>query len=201
MAKTTKINLDSIVEDKDNVREHTERNDDSVKRSVKRFGAARSIVIDKDNVVRAGNKTIEAAKEAGIKKAVVIDVDGEELVVVRRSDWSHTDATAYAIADNRAAEHATWKWEGLTDQMKVLMDEGIDSDDLGWAKFELDPLMEANWTPRDPLPETDALHSIHLTDEQWNTVSRAADKVRTDESDKDIPLGRCVELICGDFLS
>jgi DNA modification methylase len=76
-------------------------------------GAARSIVIDEDNVVLAGNGVTEAAAEAGITKVHVVDVDGSTLVAVRRSGLTPEQKRALAIYDNRTAELAEWDADQL----------------------------------------------------------------------------------------
>lgn len=81
--------------------------------ALQQVGAARSIVIDEDNVILAGNGVTEAAAEAGITKVYVVDVDGETLVAVRRSGLTVEQKRALAIYDNRVAELAEWDWEQL----------------------------------------------------------------------------------------
>ena len=84
-------------------------------------GAARSIVIDEDNVILAGNGVTEAAAEAGITKVRVIDVDGETLVAVRRKGLTAEQKRALAMYDNRTAELAEWNPE----QLQADLDAGL----------------------------------------------------------------------------
>ena len=63
-----------------NFREGTPRGIGMIVDSLQDVGAARSIVIDEDDVVLAGNKTLEAAAEAGITKVQVVEADGETLI-------------------------------------------------------------------------------------------------------------------------
>src|SRR5207344_2987257 len=76
-------------------------------------GAARSIVIDEDNVILAGNGVTEAAVAAGITKVRVIEAAGDELIAVRRSNLTVEQKRALAIYDNRTGELATWHFEQL----------------------------------------------------------------------------------------
>jgi len=64
--------------------------------SLKRYGAAHSVVVDCHNRVIAGNKTVEAA--AGIKTIAVIETDSSSLVAVQREDLDryHTQHLLYA---------------------------------------------------------------------------------------------------------
>lgn len=66
-------------------------------KSLTRLGAGRSIVADKNGVVIAGNKTLQAAEAQGIPVRIV-ETDGKELVVVQRTDLD------LANGDTRARE-------------------------------------------------------------------------------------------------
>jgi DNA modification methylase len=113
-----KISLDPA-----NVRTHDEKNINAIVASLKRFGQQKPIVLDSNNIVRAGNGTLEAAKRLGWKtiKAVKSELQKEELI-------------AYAIADNRTAELADWDDEALTQQLLILDDE---LRDIAYLDFEM----------------------------------------------------------------
>lgn len=57
-----------------------------LKRSIKELGCCRSIVVDRNNKVLIGNKTLDAAKLSGITKVAIMETAGDELVVVKRND-------------------------------------------------------------------------------------------------------------------
>lgn len=107
------LRLDELTQDPRNARIHTVPNLEAIAKSLKRFGAGRSIVLDSEGVVRAGNGTLQAARQAGFEKVMVVEADGKTLIAVRRPDWSSAEATAYAIADNRASELGSWDKEVL----------------------------------------------------------------------------------------
>ena len=109
------INLDAVTTDPQNARKRTERNRNSIKASLEKFRAGRSIVLDKDNIVRAGNGTVEMAKELGYTELIVVEPKEGQLVAVRRPEWTAQEAKAYAIADNRTAELAEWDDEVLAE--------------------------------------------------------------------------------------
>ncbi len=91
-----------------NARRHTARNVGLIADALNEVGAARSIVIDEDGVILAGNATIEAAAQAGIEGLRIIDADGDEIIAVRRSNLSLEQKRRLALFDNRAAELAEW---------------------------------------------------------------------------------------------
>src|SRR5262252_9170341 len=75
--------------------------------SLRKLGAGRSVLVDREGRVIAGNKTVETARKLGLTKIAVIETDGETLVAVRRQDLDlKTDkrAVELAVADNRVAE-------------------------------------------------------------------------------------------------
>lgn len=88
-----------------NARLHSDRNKSAVRDSLRDSGAGRSVLIDADDVIIAGNCAVEQATELGIPVRVV-DSDGSELIAVRRTDLSTDDRrrAALAIADNRTTD-------------------------------------------------------------------------------------------------
>lgn len=83
------------------------------KSSLKKFGAGRSILIDAENNIIAGNKTAEQFSSIG-KKVVIIDASPDTLVAVRRKDI-HLDSAKgreMALADNAVAKQSiVWDTE------------------------------------------------------------------------------------------
>jgi DNA modification methylase len=114
--------IKELVTDPENRRKHNPRNLGMVVDALQKVGAARSIVIDEDNVILAGNGVTEAAAEAGITKVQVVDVDGETLVAVRRTGLTPEQKRALAIYDNRTAELAEWNAEQLQADMAAGLD-------------------------------------------------------------------------------
>src|SRR3954469_25269728 len=68
-----RVSIDSLHIDPANVRVHDERNKSTIRASLARFGAGRSIVLDRNNVVRAGNGTLEQARQAGFDEVLVVE--------------------------------------------------------------------------------------------------------------------------------
>ena len=86
----TEIKFDSR-----NYRKHGEKNKKLIAKSLKECGAGRSIVIDADGEIIAGNGIYEAAQKAKIPVREV-ETDGTELVVVRRTDL-HTEDEKFGV--------------------------------------------------------------------------------------------------------
>jgi ParB-like chromosome segregation protein Spo0J len=100
--------LGQLTGDPRNARKHTPRNVDAIVDAIHEVGAARSIVIDEDGVILAGNATVKAAGEAGLKRVRVIQAEGDELIAVQRSGLTAKQKTRLALFDNRASELADW---------------------------------------------------------------------------------------------
>ena len=100
------MKISELTPDSRNANRGTKRGNATTKASLEKFGAARSIVVDRDNRIIAGNHVVQNAPSAGIEDAIIVESDGSKLIVVKRTDLSLDDAKAreLAIADNRTAE-------------------------------------------------------------------------------------------------
>lgn len=105
--KVKKVKLSELIPDPKNANKGTERGRYMLEHSITNLGAGRSVLVDKNNVLIAGNKTAEVAVESGFEDAIVVETDGTELVVVKRKDLDLTSddkAKQLAIADNRVGQ-------------------------------------------------------------------------------------------------
>jgi hypothetical protein len=96
-----------LTPDAQNAHKGTERGGAMIEDSLRRFGAGRSIVIDKHGNVIAGNKTLEHAGSIGMENVIVVQTDGSKIVAVQRMDLDlKKDARAkeLAVADNRTGQ-------------------------------------------------------------------------------------------------
>ena len=119
------VDIASLAPDPANSRKHDERNIQTIKGSLARFGQLKPIVLADNGVtVVAGNGTLMAAKELGWKKIAAV-----------RSSLDGSEATAYGIADNRTAELADWDADVLSKLIQSLDGElttvaGFDDDEV-----------------------------------------------------------------------
>lgn len=112
MTKIIETNIESLVPDNKNFNKGTEYGDRLMDESLRKFGLARSIVIDKNNRIIAGNKTAEKAADIGFTDVVVVEVDGNQLVAVKRKDIDLDSAKGreLALADNSTSK-ANLAWD------------------------------------------------------------------------------------------
>lgn len=81
-----------------------------IKKSLQEFGFQQPIVIDKDNVVVAGNALYKAATELGFEKVPCI-----------RTDYlTEEQIQQYRIADNKTSEFARWNEKKLRKELSYL---------------------------------------------------------------------------------
>lgn len=112
MAKTERIKIDRLVPDNHNFNKGTQYGDHLMDESLLQFGLGRSILIDRNNRIIAGNKTTEKAGELGFEDVLIVETDGKTLVAVKRTDID-LDSKAgreLALADN-ATSKANLEWD------------------------------------------------------------------------------------------
>lgn len=125
-----KVPIESITLDPENKRRHDEKNLRAIARSLERFGQQTPIVIDADGRCLKGNGTVLAAKDLGWKE-----------IDATRSKLKGRDADAYAVADNRAGELATWEQRQLAQFLEDMHNLG-DLECTGFEEEDLDELLE-----------------------------------------------------------
>lgn len=136
MTKIIETNIESLVPDNKNFNKGTEYGDRLMDESLRKFGLARSIVIDKNNRIIAGNKTAEKAADIGFTDVLVVEVDGNQLVAVKRKDIDLDSAKGreLSLADN-ATSKANLAWdESLIEE--VSQQWGFEPQDWGVDVFQ-----------------------------------------------------------------
>ena len=124
--------IKELIKDPDNARSHGERNIQAIEQSLAAFGQQKPIVINKEDTIIAGNGTLQAARQIGW-----------ETIQVVRTELPEHEQRAFAIADNRSAEMATWDEEVLAKTIEQLA--GIDQvipKQLGFDDSEIERLMK-----------------------------------------------------------
>ena len=121
--------MNEIKFDKRNYRKHDKKNKSLIKKSLEKFGAGRSIVVDAEGEIIGGNGVYEQAQKLGLKTKIV-ETDGSELVVVKRTDLKTDDEKrkALAVMDNSTSDTSEFDLELLTADFSVdeLSDFGIE---------------------------------------------------------------------------
>lgn len=125
--------MSNIKFDKRNYRKHNEKNKKLIKKSLEECGTGRSIIVDSNEEIIAGNGVYEQAKAMNIP-VKVIETDGTELIAVKRTDLQTGDEkrTKLAILDNSTADSSEMDYALLQKDFELvdLMSMGIDAVNL-----------------------------------------------------------------------
>lgn len=113
-----------LIQDEHNYRKHSETNKKRIRKSIEEAGLGRSVVVDAEGVIIAGN---------GVQSVVdpdtpvrVIETDGTELVVVKRTDLHEGDERRkkLALADNATSDDVEWDMEAVAEDWSKEEAEG-----------------------------------------------------------------------------
>lgn len=123
--------LSELIPDDKNLNKHTQYGMSLLEKSVRGHKFGRSILVDKNNRIIAGNGIVETAANIGAEDIRIIETTGDELVVVKRTDvdLDTKEGREMALADN-ATSAADLEWDMENLQM-IEEDFDIDLDDWG----------------------------------------------------------------------
>ena len=166
MEKT--IDINQLAQDQHNFNKGTKAGAKMMKRSLEQLGAGRSILIDKDGNIIAGNKTQQAAIEAGIKKVRVVESDGTELVAVKRTDVAldSKQGRELALLDNLTTQ-INLEWDKA--ELQSISDEvGMCIEDWGVQLSDLPGAMPEQEVKEDDFDETkDPVQTVCQPGDLW----------------------------------
>jgi ParB-like chromosome segregation protein Spo0J len=131
--KIETLRIKDLTPDPQNARQHDEKNLKAIQGSLKEFGQRKPIVINEAGVIVAGNGTVEAAKRLGWLEIQAVRVPKE---------WTSEQTKAFALADNRTAELATWSPEVLASQLVELEEANFIIEEFGFVKVNSPELPE-----------------------------------------------------------
>lgn len=167
------IDIEELAQDAHNFNKGNEQGQQLMERSFKELGAGRSILLDRNGNIIAGNKSQQAAIAAGIKKVRVIETTGDELVAVKRTDVDIDSAEGRKMAylDNLTTQvNLTWD---QTELEAVQADvEGFEVADFGVDVADI-PMIE----PKESV--SNHTQNEDNDEEEWNEdeVNEQTDKL------------------------
>ena len=105
MAEIKEAKLSDLVFDDKNFNKHTEYGMSLIEKSIRNNGAGRSILIDKNNRIIAGNGVTEIAGQIGLEDVQIVETDGSKIIAVKRTDidLDSKQGREMALADNATA--------------------------------------------------------------------------------------------------
>ena len=163
------IDIEELRQDTLNFNKGTYEGEVLIKKSLERFKAGRSVLIDKNNNIIAGNKTVSAAATMGMKVRV-IETTGEELVAVKRTDIDidSKEGRELALADNRTAQ-INLAWDEPNLEVAALQ-FGLDASDFGLEMTDNEPTAESKGEIDVGTFDTNQTLCIKLTTMQYEAV-------------------------------
>lgn len=171
------MQIKDLKQDKRNYRKHTQRNLDLIKKSVNEVGLGRSVVIDNENEIICGNGLVSTLDKN--TKIRLIETDGSELVVVKRTDLSTDDEKRkqLAIMDNSTSDSSEFDLELLSIDFEVpdLQDMGIDIPSVDDCETDMPDLASGDKEPFQQMTFT-------LADGQAETIKEALSKAKCDSN-------------------
>lgn len=124
--KIERVAIKNLKPYKNNAKEHSKEQIESLKKSIKEFGFLNPIMIDQDGNVLAGHGRLMAAKSLHYKKVPCVFVEG----------LTEDEKKAYILADNKLSEMSTWNTDLLKTEIESL--PKIDMSEFGFDLPALD---------------------------------------------------------------
>jgi len=184
MAKEKKIKISELIPDDKNFNSGSEYGQSLIQKSFEKFGAGRSILIDKNNKIIAGNKSTENYGALGNEDVIIVESDGTKLIAVKRTDidLDTPEGREMALADNATAKaNIVWAEDVIAETVGVEVAESwgvdfkgvMDSDNFG-TQFSL---ADGDKAPFQQMTFT-------LADEQAEQIKNAISDIKETEEYK-----------------
>lgn len=148
--KLKQAKVSDLTFDDKNFNTHTEYGMSLIEKSLRNNGAGRSILIDKNNRIIAGNGVVETAAQIGLEDVQIVESDGTKIIAVKRTDidLDSQQGREMALADNATgAADLQWDAEAIAE-----VEEEFDIDAGDWG-VNLDFDTEEQTSP--PTPQAD----------------------------------------------
>ncbi len=186
------VSVKDLSPDPDNLNHHPEVSYEVLSRVIKRFGQHKPITVH-NGIVICGNGVFEACKRLGFTHVAVSTFVGTD-----------EEAKALAIADNKTKSLSYFN-DGVADVVQDLMPDFSPEELGGWGSVPIE-LTDMDLEELDDDGDDEDLHeaseqkTVRFTSEQWEIVSAATQKLK-EINGQALSEGRCVELICADYLA
>lgn len=177
MTATTKVKfrrLDDLKPDPENARVHSPAQVEQIAASIRRFGWTAPILVD--DVIRAGNGRYAAAEGLYAAGETIYLAPGKDrggpaipdgtIPAIDCSGWSAEERTAYALADNRIAENASWNDDLLRTQLDGLASLQFDLDAAGFDMGSVTMILASGNEANDPLAHWEGMPEFDQQDKR-----------------------------------
>src|SRR5579872_6814022 len=151
--KIERVPISALKLDPRNPRQHSDRQIRQIARSIESFGFNVPALIDRTNLVLAGNGRVAACQKLG----------WHEVPVIRLEGLTEAQARAFSIADNQLTDQSDWNDQLLGEIFMELAAQDLDFslEATGFSMAEIDlrieglsaPLVSGAPDPVDQLPD------------------------------------------------
>ena len=187
-----RVKIADLKFDPENARVRTAKGEAMIQESLRQVGAARSIVIDGNGTILAGNGTVEAAGQIGIDNVVIVEASGDEIIAVRRKGLTDEQKKKLAYYDNRTGDEAEWDMEQVARDLLGgydFLEELFENDDIA---------IEGGWDlPDEESDFTQMTFTLHK--EQAETVKAAIALAPKESNDNENKNGNAIWAICKEW--
>lgn len=154
--KLKQAKVSDLTFDDKNFNKHTEYGMSLIEKSLRNNGAGRSILIDKNNRIIAGNGVVETAAQIGLDDVQIVETDGTKIIAVKRTDidLDSQQGREMALADN-ATGAADLQWDAEELQKAV---EAFGFEPEKWGVFAVEEKEEKKKEEKPEVPFTEVLN-------------------------------------------
>lgn len=178
----TKVKITDLVFDNKNYNKGNSFGEGLIEKSFAKHGAGRSILLDKNNRIIAGNKSTQKFAESGGQNVMIVEVTGDTLVAVKRTDvdLDSKKGRELALADNATAKaNITWDMELVNEDWTT---EEQKEWGLDFGGFELTDDLSEDFSLKDGDKAPFQQMTFTLADEQATIIKNAIEDIKgTDE--------------------
>lgn len=173
------IEIGALIPDNANANRGTLIGKELLAKSFKLYGAGRSILIDKNDRIVAGNKSQDAAKNSGVKDVIVVETDGNELIAVRRTDLDldTQEGRGLAAMDNTTSVR-NLEWDETALQY-ISAKWGVNTRNWGVATKEFEEGFQPNLNPGQQ-------NSVISDSDIQRAQDKIEDKIQHHKNSKDV---------------
>jgi hypothetical protein len=172
-----KAKISELIPDDKNFNKGTEYGNALIEKSFQKFGAGRSILLDKNNRIIAGNKSTENFGASGGEDVLIVESDGTKLIAVKRTDidLDTPQGRELALADNATAKaNIVWDEEIIVEEIGVEVAEewGVKVVEENYNNIDLDSFFEEDNTQK----ENKFKIILEYTEDDYNAIQGALKK-------------------------